>query len=63
MENERSAQVIEYDAFKDFTRRILAVPKSEVDQAEKKLPPLKRGRKKSEKREPFTSIRAFLFAT
>lgn len=41
----------EYDRFKDFTRRILAVPKIEADEAGKKVPPLKRGRKKSEKRE------------
>ncbi len=51
MTQNESSQSPEYDRFKDFTRRILAVPKSEVDEAEKKLPPLKRGRKKSEKRE------------
>ncbi len=37
----------EYERFKDFTRRIVAVPKREVDEAEKTLPPLKRGRKKN----------------
>ena len=38
----------EYDTFKDFARRLVAVPKAEVDEVEKKTP-VKRTRKTKER--------------
>lgn len=38
----------EYDRFKDFTRRIVAVPKREADEAAKKLAAQKPERKKND---------------
>lgn len=51
MENDtsRTNGASEYDHFKDFTRAIIAVPKSDIDKAAKKLPPQKSGAKQIKK--------------
>lgn len=47
MTQTESSQSSEFDRFKDFARRIVAVPKSEIDNEEAKIPsPQKRLKKK-----------------
>ncbi len=58
MTQSQSSKPNEYDTFKDFARRLVAVPKSEADEVKQKEP-AKRTKKQTEKRESVTLIRVF----
>ena len=50
MTQSQSSTPSEYDKFKDFARRLVAVPKTEVDEVEQKKP-AKRPKRQTQKRE------------